>query len=400
MSASMLPRPITASMPSAPTLTHWDIFCNVIDNYGDIGVCWRLARQLAHEHGILIRLWVDELSAFQPICPEIDPQREVQTVRGIEVHRWQGDFFGVIPGEVIIEAFACRLPECFELAMVSRSPRPVWINLEYLSAEAWVADCHALPSPHPRLPLTKFFFFPGFSLATGGLLRESDLDARRQAFIGSTNAKTEFWRLMNMLPPANNSLTVSLFSYENSAISDLLTLWAQGSKPVCCLAPVTRTLPILETFAGQALQAGDIIRRGHLEIRVLPFVRQEDYDLLLWSCDINFVRGEDSFVRAQWAARPMVWHIYPQDDDAHRIKLEAFLDLYCAALSPSATATLRSLFMAWNGISGTCRITPDLWSQWSQVLPEIRQHALNWSNSLKKQEDLCTSLVRFCRSKV
>jgi hypothetical protein len=22
---------------------HWDIFCRVIDNFGDIGVCWRLA---------------------------------------------------------------------------------------------------------------------------------------------------------------------------------------------------------------------------------------------------------------------------------------------------------------------------------------------------------------------
>ena len=26
---------------------HWDMFCRVIDNYGDIGVCWRLAADLA-----------------------------------------------------------------------------------------------------------------------------------------------------------------------------------------------------------------------------------------------------------------------------------------------------------------------------------------------------------------
>ena len=25
----------------------WDIFCQVIDNHGDVGVCWRLARELA-----------------------------------------------------------------------------------------------------------------------------------------------------------------------------------------------------------------------------------------------------------------------------------------------------------------------------------------------------------------
>ncbi|MBY0444112.1 MAG: elongation factor P maturation arginine rhamnosyltransferase EarP, partial [Burkholderiales bacterium] len=37
----------------------WDIFCRVIDNYGDIGVCWRLARQLSFEHGFAVRLMVD-----------------------------------------------------------------------------------------------------------------------------------------------------------------------------------------------------------------------------------------------------------------------------------------------------------------------------------------------------
>ncbi|MEI7613029.1 MAG: elongation factor P maturation arginine rhamnosyltransferase EarP [Betaproteobacteria bacterium] len=387
-------------MHSTSRPLQWDIFCNVIDNYGDIGVCWRLARQLAAEHGFAIRLWVDELAAFKRICPEIDTQRPVQEVSGVVVRRWEGDLSDIVPGDVVIEAFACRLPEAFERAMAERSPQPVWINLEYLSAEAWVSDCHALPSPHPQLTLNKYFFFPGFDATTGGLLRENDLEARRQSFLASAQKKHEFWQQLGMLPPPDGALTISLFAYENPALPDLLTLWAQGQMPVCCLAPLTQTLPIIEAFADQGLQAGDVVCLGNLEIRMLPFVAQADYDALLWSCDINFVRGEDSFVRAQWAEKPMLWQIYPQNDDAHRDKLEAFLEKYCTSLSHSAASSVRALFLAWNGLNASGGIDPDSWQQWMDALPEIRQNAVNWSNRLKKQEDLCSSLVRFCLSKL
>ena len=40
----------------------WDVFCRVVDNYGDAAVCWRLARQLADEHGARVRLWIDLLA--------------------------------------------------------------------------------------------------------------------------------------------------------------------------------------------------------------------------------------------------------------------------------------------------------------------------------------------------
>lgn len=396
MSVSMLPR----LMPSISRPLRWDIFCNVIDNFGDIGVCWRLARQLADEHGISVRLWVDELAAFQYICPAIDPHLAVQTVQDIEVRHWRNNFPSIVPGDVVIEAFACRLPEQFEYAMASRIPKPVWINLDYLSAEAWVSSYHKLPSPHPKLPLTKYFFFPGFLDSTGGLLRERGLGERLRGFCASTGRKAFFWQQIGVSPPPENCLAVSLFAYENPAISDLLKLWSEDDAPVYCLAPMTRTLPIIESFAGKTLQVGDTVRSGNLEIRMLPFVAQADYDLLLWSCDINFVRGEDSFVRAQWAAKPMVWQIYPQDDEAHRAKLEAFLDLYCANLSTRTAAAVQDLHLAWNSLSEPRSVTPDLWRRWIAALTEIRQHATHWTNSLKKQEDLCSSLVRFCRSKL
>lgn len=391
-------------MPSPATAPEWDIFCTVVDNYGDIGVCWRLARQLVAEHGVSVRLWVDELAAFGKICAEIDPSLPTQTTRGVEVRRWSADFPTVVPGVVVIEAFACQLPESFIAAMADRQRPPVWINLDYLSAEAWVSGCHALPSPHPRLALTKYFFFPGFDQTTGGLLREADLEPQRQAFCASPQQQAAFWvRLGQSAPPAE-ALLVSLFAYENPALADLLASWAQGERRVCCLAPVTRTLAAIAQFAGQSLHAGDVIRRGALEIRLLDFVAQPDYDRLLWSCDMNLVRGEDSFVRAQWAAKPLLWQIYPQADDAHQIKLAAFLDRYCADLPDDAAAAVRALHRQWNAVADDGqaggRISADSWARWLAALPELRRHAGLWEKNLSKQEDLCSNLFRFCLSKL
>ena len=111
------------------SLDRWDIFCRVVDNYGDIGVCWRLARQLSSEYGVQLRLWVDELAAFARLCPEIDTGLDVQRVRGVEVHRWQADFPLVEPSDVVIETFACHLPESFVQAMAALDPAPVSLAL-------------------------------------------------------------------------------------------------------------------------------------------------------------------------------------------------------------------------------------------------------------------------------
>lgn len=374
----------------------WDIFCTVIDNFGDIGVCWRLARQLAAEHGLRVRLWVDDLRAFSPLCPQLDPQLTNQQILDVEIRRWDAFFPVVAPGKVVVEAFACRIPENFVAAMAKCEPHPIWINLEYLSAESWVAGCHSLPSPHPRLPLTKYFFFPGFTPEAGGLLRENDLLARRHSFENSVALQAEFWRELDFPPPPSDAFCVSLFSYDNPAIERLLGIWETAATPVCCLLPVSRSLPAVERYCGRALNPGDAVRRGALEIRTLPFVEQRHYDPLLWACDLNFVRGEDSFVRAQWAGRPLVWHIYPQEDEAHLVKLDAFLDLYCATLPAATAGSVHSFWHGWN----VGQITVEHWNEFAANLPVLREHAAHWVEHLARQEDLSSNLVRFCRSKL
>ncbi len=369
----------------------WDIFCQVVDNYGDIGVCWRLARQLAAEHGLTVRLWVDDLHSLQRIFPDTDPTTGIQQHIGVDIRQWSTPFPPTEAAEVVIEAFGCALPESYLAAMAGSSSRPVWINLEYLSAEAWVEGCHALPSPHPQYPLTKHFFFPGFTPATGGLLRESGLISRRDGLLENPE---QLWQQLNLAPPGPDETTVSLFCYDNAPIDDLISAWEKTSLPVRCLIPEGKPLTRASAHFGKVLDPGDTLIRGNLRLQAIPFLRQEDYDLLLWACDCNFVRGEDSFVRAQWAARPMIWQIYVQEENAHLVKLDAFLDRYCRDMAPETATVLRKFHHGWNrhGVLD--------WPALQAALTDLRTHAVRWSEVLSGQPDLASNLVIFCKNPV
>lgn len=368
-----------------------DIFCTVVDNYGDIGVCWRLARQLANEHGLQVRLWVDDLRSFGKLCPELDVGLAMQIRRGVEVHHWGSVFAAIEPADLVVGAFACEIPKPYVEAMALRQPKLVWLNLEYLSAEAWVEGCHQLPSPHPTLPLTKYFFFPGFTEKTGGLLLERDLLERRDAFQSDATAQAEYWHSLSVPQRVEGELRVSLFGYENEAMEVLLAKWEHGPQLVTCLLPESRALPQVTAFFGHASgEAGDIWQRGNLRVHVLSFVEQAQYDLLLWASDINFVRGEDSCVRAQWAGQPFIWHIYPQHDGVHLEKLEALRRLYTADLPADAADTVRELWLAWNG-------GQDVAAAWGRFVVQrevLTRHGRDWAKRLSGN-NLALNLLDF-----
>jgi uncharacterized repeat protein (TIGR03837 family) len=383
-------------LPAAPP-RRWDIFCQVIDNFGDAGVCWRLARQLAGEYGFAVRLWVDDLAPLHRLFPALDPSRESQVCLGVEVRRWTPAFPQTEAADGVIEAFGCRLPERYVAAMAARAPKLLWINLEYLSAENWVEGCHGLPSPHPALPLVKYFFFPGFSAQTGGLLREADLLARRDAFQGAAGEKAAFWAALGWVAPAPDALTVSLFCYANLAVPALLATWAESPSPVvCCVAEGKPAAAVAAALGRASLAPGETVQSGNLTLRILPFLEQDTYDRLLWACDCNFVRGEDSFVRAQWAGKPLVWQAYPQEEDAHEAKLAAFLKRYCAALPEDDAAALRRLWLGWN--RGT--LTAPLWEDWCARRAMLERHARAWADGLAKNSDLAAALVNFCNTMI
>ena len=371
-----------------------DLFCKVIDNYGDIGVCWRLARQLRQEHGLQVRLWVDDLSSFRPLCPELRIEQSFQQCRGVDIFHWQGPLPAVTPHQLVIEAFACDLPPEFVAAMAQLPDKPIWINLEYLSAEPWVEDCHQMASLQPRWALTKYFYFPGFSPATGGLLCEQELLSQRRQFQSDLAAQAEFWRSLGVPIPQKDELRVSLFAYENQGVASLLQAMAAGERRVTCLLPLSRVAGDVFDWLGMAVaQPGQTFERGALTVQVLPFVEQPVYDKLLWACDINFVRGEDSLVRAQWAARPFIWHIYPQEEGAHWPKLDALLERYCQQLDTAAAAALRGLWHAWNQQVDVS----DAWQQLCLLQAVLCAHADNWAEYLASLGDLAANLLHFCK---
>ncbi|CAG0931698.1 MAG: hypothetical protein EFKGCFLK_02616 [Rhodocyclaceae bacterium] len=370
----------------------WDIFCSVVDNYGDIGVCWRLSRQLAAEYGLQVRLWIDDLAAFRRIWPEIAVDREVQQSSGVEVRHWARPFPAVEAADVVVEAFACDLPDCYLHVMAARTPAPRWINLEYLSAEDWVGECHGLASPSPRLPLTRHFFFPGFAPNTGGVLQEWDLERQRRAFQLSAGAQADFWQELGMAPAHGEEARISLFCYPGSRAEELFECWHEQG-PVTCLVPEGIAGEAIAVYFGQsAPPAGGALRRGSLEVRILPFLAQDRFDRLLWACDCNFVRGEDSFVRAQWALRPMVWQPYPQAEGSHLHKLAAFLRHYCHTLPAEAGSTVADFWNAWSRGKGMGAAWPAYWAQQGLLV----RHAESWAAVLRNNGDLAAKLVQFC----
>ena len=351
----------------------WDIFCRVIDNFGDIGVCWRLAADLA-ARGQQVRLWVDDTSALRWMAP--------QGAAGVDVRAWTQPLAleGITPGDVLVEAFGCEVaPEFIALCAQkmaaeghSGAQKPLWINLEYLSAEPYVERCHRMPSPvmaGPGAGATKWFFYPGFTPATGGLLREPGLLQRQADFDRAA------WR--QALAPAAPAAApwVSLFCYEPPALGALLGQLASASPPARLLATPGR--------AAAAVRA--LPTSPTLPITWLEPCPQPAFDHLLWACDLNLVRGEDSLVRALWAGQPLVWQIYPQDDNAHHDKLDALLDWL------DAPGSLRRFHRVWNGVETGPLPAPDL-PAWGEAVRAARTRLL-------AQDDLVTQLLRFCAEK-
>ncbi|MBC8747734.1 MULTISPECIES: elongation factor P maturation arginine rhamnosyltransferase EarP [Paraburkholderia] len=395
--SSVAPDPGSPAAPANPIAC--DIFCAVIDNYGDIGVCWRLARQLAREHGWQVRVFVDDLHAFKRLCPSLALERSRQTLDGIVIEHWHepsdaGDTLEV--ADVVIEAFACELPPVYIAAMAECARAPLWINLEYLSAEDWIADFHLRPSPHPRHALSKTFFFPGLGPGTGGVLKERDLDAARAAFESSPAARTDWWRnATGHAPPPTDATVVSLFAYENPAIDSLLDQWRDSASPIVLLVPEGRISGAIARFFGLAsFAAGTHATRGNLSAHALAFTEQPGYDALLWASDVNFVRGEDSFVRAQWAVKPFVWHIYPQADDAHLPKLDAALAHYSRTLPANARAALERFWHAWNGAG-----QPN-WAEFVCHYATLKRRAAAWAVELAQVGDLAGNLTSFAKTQL
>ncbi len=369
---------------SAPPL-QWDIFCHVIDNLGDLGWCWRLSTNLARR-GHLVRLWVDEPGALDWMAPGRHP--------AVEVIDWRTDHPPATAdpielGDVVVAAFSCELDTSTLAALGARarSGSPCfWINLEYLSAQDFSERVHGLAAPvlsGPAAGAPRLAYYPGFTTATGGLLREPGLLEQQATFDRTA------WLARHGVDWHGQKL-MSMFCYEPPMLAELIEDLAAGEREALMLVCAGRGAQAVRSALANSSSAQPTVRQRNLTLHFLPALSQTGYDRLLWSCDLNFVRGEDSLVRAIWAGRAFVWQIYPQHDLIHRDKLDALLERMQA--SPS----LRQFTRRWNGMEPGI----DQASIAGNPMPELAAWSaasLAWRESLLKQPDLASQLIHIAR---
>jgi len=384
---------------------HADIFCRVIDNFGDIGVTWRLVRQLHHEHEWRIRLWVDNLSSFQGLEPRVS-MAATQNIDGIDIIHWPHatDF---TPAPIVIATFSCDLPDPYIENMRAQHnhptarPESLWINLEYLSAEGWVEGCHGLPSLRAD-GLSSHFFFPGFTQHTGGLLRESALITQRDIWQTDRVAQRAFLEKLGLSQAAVAALFPAM---RNKPAARLVNLFCYDNAPVAALIRVLRadarqTVLLIPEGIHPQYSSG---QQGQLFIERVPFLPQTEYDKVLWSADLNFVRGEDSIVRGLWAGKPLIWQIYPQTESTHLVKLRAWL------AQTGFPEDVCKVMLHWNPESAQIdsvatgdsaefghalqrQLKPENFHVW-------QQHAHRFCTRQTAQTDLACTLTTFCLSK-
>ncbi|MDB5816919.1 MAG: hypothetical protein JWQ11_559 [Rhizobacter sp.] len=376
----------------------WDLFCRIVDNFGDIGVCWRLAADLG-SRGEQVRLFVDDASALSWLAP--------QGAANVTVVAWESAS-DAEPAQVVIEAFGCDPHEAFVARMATRKTPPVWINLEYLSAEPYVERSHGLSSPvmaGPGRGLVKRFFYPGFTLRTGGLIREPWLAAEQAAFDRLA------WLAAQGIAVDAGERVVSLFCYDDAPVERLIEALSGAAADAShggehnagdSLTDATLLLAASGAAATLARAAlGESMQFGRLRCIALPFLSQRDYDRLLWACDLNFVRGEDSFVRAQWAGRPFVWQAYRQDDDLHLTKVDAFLDLHLSNAPREVADFIRRSWHRWNAGHSATSVPLDASARGTHALADLDAAngwdavAANWKASLAQSPDLTHALMQF-----
>lgn len=396
------------------------VLCRVIDNYGDAGVCWRLARQLASEYGWQVRLAIDRPQVLQ----RLGAYTAEDTGAGrVEIEAWCASRasrtdtrFDPAAIDIIISAFGAEPPAALRRALAGGARRPLWVQLEYLSAEDWVRGHHGARSPKPADGAVEHFYYPGFHRDTGGLLRETGLFDRRDAFRAS--GEQQAWLERHSIRRRPEERLATLFCYPEAPVAAWFDLLTNGPHPWLVIVPegvADRQIGQWAARRGAARQGAarrqaagpqpaepdpappvptgphaQRLRCGRLTVQTIPFLAQDDYDRLLWSADLNIVRGEDSWVRAQWAARPFLWQPYRQAQQRHLVKLDAFLD------EMRADTLIRDAMSAWSGRGDWAAA----WQAFEAGFDDQKPLYARWGARLGAQSDLCTRFIEFCRQRL
>lgn len=291
------------------------VLCKVVDNFGDVGVVWRLCRELLKKDSTLkINLIIDDLKAFSCIWSEVEVGKEFQIVCGINVYDWNNyDYcyseFLQNDGEklqIILECFQCGRPEWMEkILFEDKLQRTVQIiMIDYLTAEKYAEDFHCLQSLTRSAKVQKVNFMPGFTEKTGGLiigdewknLPERKVDGSVLIFTYERNWKPLVRGILESQVAVRNGVKVA----QGRGMQSFVDAWNEEN-------------------------AQSVIHNAKLE--VLNYLSQNEWDKMMRNCSVLFIRGEESMSRACLSGIPFVWHAYPQSDEYQLVKVNALLEI-------------------------------------------------------------------------
>lgn len=338
-----------------------DIFCEVIDNYGDVGVSYRLARELKKYYPLKkIRLIIDKTDELNLIKKNFD---NIEIIKFSELNEQ------IKTSDLIIECFACNIP-CIYMEKAYTESK-ILINLEYFSSEDWIEDFHLQESFLGKGNLRKFFFMPGISPKSGGLIIDNDFIKRKE-----TVEKNRSFYLKKFNLEEGYDLIGSIFSYEKNFEELISTLNKLGKKILLLIMSEKTQRNFIKYF-------DNVNKYDKIQFVKLPFYPYDEYEEILSLCDFNFVRGEDSFARALLLGKPFLWHIYPQTENTHMIKLKSFLNRYCPDCKE-----LKDSFIRYNS-------SDDSYEYFFKNLNKIEEHNKKYSQYLLKNCNLIKNLNNF-----
>ena len=304
-----------------------DIFCEIIDNFGDIGVVYRISKELKKIfQNVRIRIVLNRLEEFKAINKKVK-DTDYQEIDGLicvteKYVKENIETFGV--SDVFIEAFGCNVPE--EYVKQAKENSKLWINLEYLSGEKWIEDFHLCESLIDSKTLKKIFFMPGFSEKSGGVIIDSGFLERMK--YGKENRDEVFKKYFPNID-LKDKFIGTVFSYEKNFENLLETLKNYEKETVLLLMGEKTQKSFSEILKKNLTEDyGNIVKYGKITMIYSDFFSQEEYEEIISASDFNFTRGEDSFVRGIILGKPFMWHIYLQEEKAHMDKIKAFTERF------------------------------------------------------------------------
>ena len=304
-----------------------DIFCEIIDNFGDIGVVYRISKELKKIfQNVRIRIVLNRLEEFKAINKKVK-DTDYQEIDGLicvteKYVKENIETFGV--SDVFIEAFGCNVSE--EYVKQAKENSKLWINLEYLSGEKWIEDFHLCESLIDSKTLKKIFFMPGFSEKSGGVIIDSGFLERMK--FGKENRDEVFKKYFKDFD-LKDKFIGTVFSYEKNFENLLETLKNYEKETVLLLMGEKTQKSFSEILKKNLTEDyGNIVKYGKITMIYSDFFSQEEYEEIISASDFNFTRGEDSFVRGIISGKPFMWHIYLQEEKAHMDKIKAFTERF------------------------------------------------------------------------